>query len=159
MKNGTILVGALVIAAASFALGAETKKSLVATYDTLADTILGAKRTEDNLVRAILEDHAAASRRAFDAGKWEEAAAEMALFANEGDNQVGGIRKRLLAGGHHHNAEGEAKGIFEEGYVLVTKDAKKACLDAAAALQAAGDDAKRKAAWDAFDAAASPLLK
>ena len=83
----------------------------------------------------------------------------MALFANEGDNQIGGIRKRLLEGGHHHNAEGEAKGIYEEGYVIVTKAAKKSCLDAVAALQTAKDDAGRKAAWDAFEAASAPLVK
>ena len=36
MKSAKMLCGALVIAAASFALGAETKKTLVATYDSLA---------------------------------------------------------------------------------------------------------------------------
>ncbi len=41
----------------------------------------------------------------------------MALFANEGDNAIAGIRKRLVEGGHHHNAAGEEQGIFEEGYV------------------------------------------
>jgi hypothetical protein len=92
-------------------------------------------------------------------GDAARAAAEMALFANEGDNAVGGIRKRLLDGGHHHNAEGEAKGIFEEGYVLVTRAAKAECLAACKALQTASDDAGKKAAWDKFDAAAKPLLK
>jgi hypothetical protein len=82
----------------------------------------------------------------------------MALFANEGDNAVGGIRKRLLEGGHHHNAEGEAKGIYEAGYVIVTKAAKKSCLDAVAALQS-GDDKAKKSAWDTFEAAAAPLIK
>ena len=86
-------------------------------------------------------------------------AAAMALFANEGDNKIGGIRKRLLEGGHHHNAEGEAKGVYEAGYVIVTKKAKKAALRASADMQAANDAAGRREAWKAFKAAAEPLLK
>lgn len=158
MKRSMLFGGAVLIAAASFAAGAETRKSLVASYDTLADTILGAKKTEHNLVTAILETHLNASRRQFADKKFEDSAAEMALFANEGDNAVGGIRKRLVEGGHHHNAEGEAKGIYEAGFVVVTKDAKKKCLDASAALLAAKDDKDRKAAWDAFEGVAGPLL-
>lgn len=159
MKRGMLLCGALVIAAGSFALGAETRKSLVASYDTLADTILGAKKTEHNLVMAILETHYNAANRAFQDKKFDEAAAEMALFANEGDNAVGGIRKRLVEGGHHHNAEGESKGVYDEGFVIVTKAAKKKALAASAALQAAKDEGGgRKAAWADFDAAATPLL-
>lgn len=152
------LAGMALVAVTSFALGAETRKSLVATYSSIADTILGSKHAESGIVKAILEIHYGNARRSFEAGRYEDAAAEMALFANEGDNAVGGIRKRLLEGGHHHNAEGEAKGVYEEGYVIVTKAAKKACLDAVAALQ--GDDEKaKKAAWDKFDAAAAPLVK
>jgi hypothetical protein len=160
MRNTTLIAGALLIAGASFALGAaETRQSMVKSYSTLADTILGAKRTEDHLVRAILEDHSAGARRAFDAGKWEEAAAEMALFANEGDNQVGGVRKRLLESGHHHNAEGEAKGIYDEGFVVVTKAWKGKALEASAALLSAGDDGARKTAWAQFAAVAETALK
>ena len=159
MKTGTWLTATAVVALASFALGAETRKSFVDTYSAVADTILGSKKAEAGVVRSILESHHGVAHRAFQAGKFDECAAEMALFANEGDNQVGGIRKRLLAGGHHHNAEGESKGIYEEGFVIVTKVAKKSCLDAAAALQAAGDESGRKAAWSAFDAAAAPLIK
>ena len=159
MRRGILLGGALVIAAAGFALGAETRKSLVASYDSLADTILGAKKTEHNLVVAILDFHKGAAHRAFKNGKWEEAAAEMALFANEGDNAVGGIRKRLLEGGHHHNAEGEEKGVFEPGYVIVTKAAKVKALAASQALQAATDDAGRKAALDQFDGTANQFCK
>ncbi len=44
------------------------------------------------------------------------------------------IRKRLLDGGHHHNAAGEAQGIFDEGFVIVTKEAKKSFLDSAVAI-------------------------
>ena len=160
MKRTAVAAGFLVVAVASFALGAaETRKSLVQTYDALATTILGAKNTEKGLVTVILQSHRDAARRAFQAGKWEDAAAEMALFANEGDNAVGGIRKRLLEGGHHHNAEGEAKGIFEEGYVIVTKDAKAKMLAAQSKLLACTDDAGRKSAWDDFDKVAGPLVK
>jgi hypothetical protein len=158
MKRAGLVVGAVVILAAGFALGAETKKSLVATYDSIADSILSTKKSEANIVMAILESHHRGAEKAFQDGKFDDSASHMALFANEGDNAVGGIRKRLVEGGHHHNAEGEAKGIYEEGFVVVTKDAKKKALDAAAALQAAKDDAGRKAAWDAFAGAAGPLL-
>jgi hypothetical protein len=151
--------GALVIAAAGFAFGAETRKSLVASYDSLADTILGAKKTEHNLVTVILETHRMGARRAFQGGKFEDAAAEMALFANEGDNAVGGIRKRLIEGGHHHNAEGEEKGVYEPGFVIVTKAAKQKALAASAALLAASDEAGHKAAWDDFSKVAGELLK
>jgi hypothetical protein len=149
----------LVVAAASFALGAETRSSLVESYRSLADTILGAKKTESSLVKAILETHVDAARRAVADGKPEEAAAHMALFANEGDNAVGGIRKRLLEGGHHHNAEGEAKGIYEPGYVIVTKAVKTRVLAASAAMQSAADDAARKAAWADFEKAAAEVVR
>ena len=158
MNKMTVFGGAIVIAAASFALGAETRKSLVSTYDSIADTILGSKKSEHGIVLAILETHFGAARGRFADKKYDESAAEMALFANEGDNAVGGIRKRLLEGGHHHNAEGEEKGIYEPGFVIVTKAAKQAALAASAALQAASEDTARKAAWEAFEAAASPLL-
>jgi hypothetical protein len=154
-----MLGGALVIAAASFAMGAETSKTLVATYDSLADTILGAKKSERNLVLAILGSHFSHAQRAMKDGKHDDAAAEMALFANEGDNAVGGIRKRLVEGGHHHNAEGEAKGVYEAGFVVVTKAAKQKALAASSALLSASADADRKAAWDMFEAVAAPLLE
>ena len=159
MRRSVLIGGALVIAAAGFAFGAETRKSLVASYDSLADTILGAKKTEHNLVVVILESHRQNARRAFDAGKFEDAAAEMALFANEGDNAVGGVRKRLVDGGHHHNAEGEEKGIYEAGYVIVTKAAKQKALAASAALLQCTEDAGRKAAWDDFAKVSRELLK
>lgn len=155
MRKTTMFAAAVVIAATSFALGAETRKSLVQSYSTLADTILGAKKTESNLVRVILEQHAARAKRAFGAEKWEECAAEMALFANEGDNQVGGIRNRLVEGGHHHNAEGEAKGVYDAGFVLVTKEQKQKALGASKdLLEAKGADG-RKAAWEKFEKVAT----
>ena len=92
-------------------------------------------------------------------GKFDDAVAEIAMFANEGDNAVGGIRKRLVEGGHHHNAEGEAKGVYEAGFVVVTKEAKQKILAASAALRDAKADADRKAAWDTFHSVAGPLLE
>ena len=159
MNRGMLVVGALVVAGASFAIGAETRKSLVASYDTLADTILGAKKTEHNLVLAILESHRAGAMHAAASGKWEDAAAEMALFANEGDNAVGGVRKRLLEGGHHHNAEGEQKGVYEPGFVIVTKDAKVKALAASQAMLNAKDDGARKTAMSDFDKIADDVCK
>jgi hypothetical protein len=159
VKTAVVAAGAVLLAAASFALGQETGKDLVATYDAVAVTILGAKKAEAGIVRAIVVDHRDRSRRAFEAKDWTGAAAEMALFANEGDNAVGGIRKRLLEGGHHHHAAEEQKGIYEEGYVIVTRAAKKECLDASMDLQKAADDAGRAAAWKRFAAAAASVLK
>jgi hypothetical protein len=159
MRAPVLAAAAVVLAAASFALGQETAKDMAAAYDTLADVILGAKRTEKNLVRSILEQHRSAGAAAAEKGDGARAAAEMALFANEGDNAVGGVRKRLLDGGHHHNAEGEAKGLFDPGFVVVDRVSRKACLDASMEMQKAADDAGRKAAWSKFDAAASALLK
>jgi hypothetical protein len=154
-----LVLGAVLLAGTSYALGAESRPSLARTYASIADTILGSKHAEAGVVRVLLEDHAAAARRAFDAKSWEDSAAEMALFANEGDNQIGGIRKRLLEGGHHHNAEGEAKGIYEEGFVIVTKAQKSAALSASQSLLQAKDDASRAAAWAAFAAVSEPALK
>ena len=137
MRSSFWIAGMVAVGLASFALGAETRKPFAATYDAIADTILGSKQAEKGIVGSILDAHYHAAERAFAAGDHEGAAAEMALFGNEGDNRIGGIRKRLLEGGHHHNAEGEAKDIYET----------------------AGDDAARQAAWDAFAKAAEPLLK
>jgi hypothetical protein len=159
MKIAAVVAGAVLLAAASFALGQETGKGLTGAYDSLADVILGAKKAEKGVVQAILEQHYGHAAAAMAKGDAAKAAAEIALFANEGDNAVGGIRKRLVEGGHHHNAEGEAKGVYEEGFVTVTRAAKAECMDACKALQTAADDAGRKAAWAKFDAAAKPLLK
>jgi len=158
VKRTALVVGIVLVAAGSYALGAGTPPPLVSTYSTLADTILGAKQTEHNLVLAILDGHRTAATQAVKSGAWEEAAAEIALFANEGDNAVGGIRKRLLEGGHHHNAEGEAKGVYEPGFVIVTSAAKKDVLEAAAAIRAAKADDARTEAWTRFQKVADGLL-
>jgi uncharacterized protein involved in type VI secretion and phage assembly len=119
-----------------------TPPTLVEAYDSLADTILGAKHTESNLVRAILattyghaEAAMARAKAKLQAGEnareeIESLAAFVAQLANEGDASIAAIRKRLVEGGHHHNAAGEQQGIYEEGFVVVTRAAKKQFLDA-----------------------------
>ena len=135
-----------------------TPKSSVACYSSLADAILALHTTEEEFVRSMLDGHYQAARSFRERGMHEQAAAEMALFGNEGDNAIGGVRKKLLEGGHHHNAEGEAQGIFEPGFVIVTKKTKEGVLAAAAAMRSAKDDAGREKAWKDFAASADPLL-
>lgn len=128
-------------------LATDTPKDLVASYDTLADAILALKHTETNLVRSILATtHAHAelamrnALRATEsndpaaAGHLEGLATLVGQLGTEGDNSVAAIRKRLLEGGHHHNAEGEQQGIYDPGYVIVTKAAKRVFLDASKAI-------------------------
>jgi len=159
------LGGGLIVGSVLFAFGAAADKAgekprekegyptqtvaeLVATYDTLADTILATKKTEENLVKSILATTYAHARsiaanidqklKAGDAAatkkSFEDLAELVGQLATEGDNSVGKVRKRLLEGGHHHNAAGEAKGIYEEGYVIVTRAAKKTLLEASQAI-------------------------
>ena len=139
-----------------------TPAEMVAAYDALADTILGANKAEDRLVRSILAatyGHAQAELgRARQALKANDPAAARAAVENlaaavgqigtEGDNAVAGVRKRLLEGGHHHNAAGEAQGIYDEGYVVVTKVAKQAFLDSSKAIAMLAREPKA----DALDA-------
>lgn len=136
----------------------KTPEPTVAAYDALADAILGLRRAESDFVMAMLDYHFRAAERSFKAGNWDKAAAQMALFANEGDNAVAGIRKRLVQGGHHHNAAGEEAGIYDEGFVVITKKAKRKSLQASKALLSATDDAGRKAAWTDFNAVATDLV-
>jgi hypothetical protein len=151
---------ALVAAAAAlgFVIPQQTPKSTAAAYGALADTILAVKRTESEFVRSLLAGHLRAARDFSGRGDSEHAAAEIALFANEGDNAIGGVRKRLLEGGHHHNADGEAKGIYEPGFVIVTRKAKEEALAVSATMRQAKTDADRKQAWDRFVAIANPLV-
>jgi len=135
-----------------------TPKPTVVCYSSLADAILALKTAEEDFVRSMLDAHYTAASAYQAHGQPEQAAAEMALFANEGDNAVGGVRKKLLDGGQHHNAEGEAKGIYEPGYVVITKKGKEGMLAAATAMRAAKDDAAREKAWKDFAAIADPFL-
>jgi hypothetical protein len=136
----------------------ETPASLVAAYEALADVILGVRDAEETLVRALLDGHFHAAETLMKRGDHKGAAAQMALFANEGDNAIGGVRKRLLEGGHHFNAQGEEQGIFEPGYVVVTRETKQKMLAASTAMQRAGSDEERTQVWDSFAVVAKSLL-
>jgi hypothetical protein len=153
----------------------ETPAEMVATYKTLADVILGAKETEANLVRSILaatnahaEVELMRAKKAIEAkdtkgaqGAIENLATDVGQLATEGDNSVGAIRKRLLEGGHHHNAAGEAQGIYDEGYVIVTRDAKKAFLESSKAIAGMAGSAKADALdaeWKKVQATYSELI-
>jgi hypothetical protein len=116
----------------------------VSTYSSLADTLLGARATEANLVHAILATtygHAQAALAAANAkvqakqdarAEIEGLAALVAQLGNEGDASVAAVRKRLVDAGHHHHhhADDQSKEEYDEGFVLVTKAAKKVFLDA-----------------------------
>jgi hypothetical protein len=158
MKIAVGATAALLLWSALPAAAQETPPSLVAAYESLADTILDLRQAEGDFVRALLDGHLHAARALKAQGQWQGMAAQMALFANEGDNAIGGVRKRLLAGGHHFNAEGEDQGIFEPGYVVVTKEAKRKLLAASTALRQATDDAARMAAWSDFEETAKKVL-
>jgi hypothetical protein len=136
----------------------ETPPSVVASYEALADTILAVRRAEGALVRSLLDGHRHAAEALEAQGDWSGVAAQVALFGNEGDNAIGGVRKRLREGGHFYNASGEAQGLYEEGYVVVTKEAKKRILDLARAIRTASGDADREKAWGEFVKIADGLL-
>jgi len=109
-------------------------------------------------VASLLDGHRHAAEARLKSGDWNGAAGEIALFANEGDNSVGGVRKRLLEGGHHFNAEGEDDGEFEPGYVIVTRQAKVKLLAIALEMRQATSDEARQKAWSDFAAKSAELL-
>jgi hypothetical protein len=125
-----------------------TPAEMVATYETLADGILALKKTEENLCRSILaasyahgQVELARARKAIAAADAKAAqsalealAAAVGHMGTEGDNAVAGVRKRLIDGGHHHNAAGEAQGIFDAGFVIVTRAAKQKLLESSRAI-------------------------
>lgn len=158
MRVKTCLLVAVLTLVALPTFAQETPAPLTASYDTLAKIILNARKAEENMVRSILDDHYRAANRAMKEENFSRASAQMALFANEGDNAVAGIRKRLIEGGHHHNAAGEEAGIYEPGYVIVTKEAKEKMLQASKDMKVAKDEAAREAAWKDFSALAEPFL-
>ena len=136
----------------------QTPAPMAATYSALADAILALKQTESSFVRSVLEGHYHGAKVYSERGEAGLAAAEMALFANEGDNAMAGVRKRLLEGGHHHHADDTDEGEYDLGFVVVTRKAKVAILAASAAMRGAADDAARRAAWEQFSNVAEPLL-
>lgn len=127
---------------------AQTPAEMVAAYDAVADTILAANKAERKVVLSILaasyahaQGELGRARQALKAGDdagakaaVESLAAAVGQIGTEGDNAVAGIRKRLLEGGHHANSEGEKQGVFEEGYVVVTKAAKQSFLASSKAI-------------------------
>jgi riboflavin biosynthesis pyrimidine reductase len=140
------MMNALAFAGFGFAqsgMQSETPKELVAAYSSLADTILSADKAEENLVLAILSTtygHAMAAQKRAGAriaagesatAELESLAALVSQLGNEGDSAVAGVRKRLVEGGHHHNAKGEEQGLYDEGFVIVTRAAKRVFLAAA----------------------------
>jgi hypothetical protein len=143
-----VLGGAVATIPSSTQQAPATPPEIVATYNSLADAILSVKKTEHDLVVAMLTGtyrHAEAKlnqiKGMLSGGAGQAAQKEVEALAalvsqlgNEGDNSVAAIRKRLLDGGFHHNAAGEQQGIFDEGFVIVTKAAKKTFLDAAMAI-------------------------
>jgi len=157
-----IVVGGAIPAWAQDHSPAKTPRQLVETYDSLADAILANKKAEWNLVHSILaltyrhaEGTLAAAKAKMAAGEnakaeLEKLAALVSQLGNEGDSAVAGVRKRLLEGGHHHNAAGEAKGEYEEGFVIVTREAKKSFLASAGRigrLASAQDPGALDAEW------------
>lgn len=158
MKTRITLVVLAVVLLAVPTMAQKTPEKVVAAYDALANIILDMREAEYDFVVALLDGHLHGAKVLYKKGDYEGAAAEMAMFANEGDNAVGGVRKRLLEGGHHFNAEGEEQGVFEPGYVVVNREAKQKLLAASVALRQAKDDMARKAAWDDFAKVAKPLL-
>jgi uncharacterized transporter YbjL len=151
-----------------------TPPELVAAYESLADSILAAKKAEWNLVHSILATtfgHAEAvylqalakMRANQDArAEAEKLATLISQIANEGDAAVARVRKRLLEGGHHHNAAGEQQGIYDKGYVIVTRAAKKALLEAAGAIAKLGraeDVTVLESRWQAVSAQYNKLTE
>lgn len=153
-----------------------TPTEVVATYNSLADGILALKRTEENLCRSILatangHGHAALDRaqKAIAAGDakaaqaaLESVAADVAQMGTEGDNAVGAIRKKLIEAGQHHNSAGEAQGIFDEGFVIVTRAAKAKLLDSSRVFSQQARAPKADAVdaeWKKVQAVVQELLK
>jgi hypothetical protein len=167
---GAALLLAAAAPASAQARSAGTPPEMVAAYDALADVILGARKAERKLVVSVLaasyghaQSELARARQALKAGDAagargaaENLAAAVGQIGTEGDNAVAGVRKRLLEGGHHANAEGEAQGLYDEGYVVVTKTAKQAFLDASKAIAMLARDPKAEALdaeWKKVEAA------
>ena len=158
----TLLALGAVPAAAQKPADAGTPAEMVATYNTLADGLLALKRTEENLVKTILATSKAhgevqlmRAKKALTANDTagakaavEALASDVAQLGTEGDNAVAAVRKKLIEAGQHHNAAGEAQGIYDEGYVIVTKAAKQKFLESSRKIAAMAGAPKA----DALDA-------
>jgi len=154
-----------------------TPADLVATYSSTADAILALRKAEAGIVRSILETtygHAQAeagkARAAMKTGDTKttqsilrDLASLVSQLGTEGDAAVAGVRKRLLEGGHHHHSsKGEAQGEYEEGFVVVTRAAKIAFLDASKAIGALSlspNEAGLDTEWKKVQATYSQLMQ
>lgn len=171
-----VLLASAVPAAAQATASPATPPEMVATYSALADAILAVKKTESDLVRSILaatyahgEVQLARAQRSIGASDAagartavEALASDVAQLATEGDAAVAAVRKRLLEGGHHHNAAGEAQGIYDEGFVIVTKAAKQKLLESSRTIgQMAGSPKADALAaeWQKVKTVYSELMK
>ena len=141
-----------------------TPPDMVATYGTLADAIIANRKTESNLVHSILAltyGHAEATmgriKSKLDAkqdarSEVESLATLVAQLGNEGDAAVAAVRKRLIDAGHHHNSAAEKQGIYDEGFVVVTRVARQGFIDAAGRIgkmSVAPDKTKLETEWQA----------
>ena len=182
MMKETLLTG-LVLGVLQFPLAAQgadgtpgTPAELVKAYASLADGILALKRTEEDVCRSILaatgekaQAEVGRARKAVAAGEakasqvaLEALAADVGQLATEGDNAVGAVRKKLVDGGHHHNAAGEAQGLFDEGFVIVTRAAKAKLLESSRAFGQMARAPKAEALeaeWKKVEAVLAELLK
>ena len=171
-----LLLTVPVRAAAQATHSPTTPVEIVATYESLADGILALKKTEKDICRAILAGGLAhgqveldRARKALAAGDakaaqsaTESLAAIAGQLATEGDTAVGAVRKKLLDGGHHHNSAGEAQGLFDQGYVIVTRAAKGKLLESSRALGQMARAPKAEgleAEWKKVEAVVAELLK
>jgi HAMP domain-containing protein len=173
-----LALGLLQMPVAAHAAGAAsgTPVELVKAYGSLADGILALKRTEEDVCRAILAATSTQAQGELDRAKKaiaagdakasqaavEALAANVGQLATEGDSAVGAVRKKLLDGGHHHNAAGEAQGLFDEGFVIVTRAAKAKLLESSRTIgqmaRAPRVDAL-EAEWKKVEAVLAGLLK
>lgn len=158
MRLKSLLILIVLVSVVGPLAAQQTPPTTVAAYNALADTILSLRKAERALVVDLLDGHRRAAKSRMKAGDWEAAAEEVALFANEGDNAVAGVRKRLLEGGHHFNAQGERQGAYEPGYVIVTREAKETLLALATRMRRASGDDVRQKAWSEFEGISAKLL-
>ena len=71
-------------------------------------------------------------------------AADVAQIGTEGDSAVAAVRKRLIEAGQHHNAAGEAQGVYDEGYVIVTRRPRQQAARCVEDLRPAGVGAESR---------------
>ena len=165
-------IAAALLAPAAVAKDSPTKDGLIATYKSVADSLLAANAAEDALVRVLLVVERDAALAALDrataaggtAADLREAAGHVGDFATEGGSAVEPIRNKLLAGGIHHNSDDAGPdAVYDEGYVVITKKLKVEVLDLAKRAAKAAEAGKVNAAEvhairEAFSSVATRVL-